>query len=125
MLCSDKRIRGESMHVNDISRQQFSEIASRRFQGRMTLTERGLVLGAGTLLAKLDNKALPIEGDQERIWTLLAIAYGRAVPPAVLGSLRRVAKHWRGGDKCLAVWRRWACRRSARTPPIAYRWRLS
>ena len=29
--------------------------------------------------------------------------YGRAVPLAVLGSLRRVAKHWQGGDKCLAA----------------------
>ncbi len=36
------------MHVNDISRQQFSKFASRGFQGRMTLMERGLVLGAGT-----------------------------------------------------------------------------
>jgi len=51
MLCSDNRIRGESLQVNYISRQQFSKIASRRFQGRMTLTERGLIFGAGTLLA--------------------------------------------------------------------------
>ncbi len=48
-------------------------------QGRMTLTGQGLVLGAGTLLAKLDDKTLPIAADQERIWTLLAAAYGRAV----------------------------------------------
>jgi hypothetical protein len=59
MLCWDKRIRGKSMHVNEISRQQFSKFASRGFQGRMVLTERGLVLGAGTLLAKLDGRALP------------------------------------------------------------------
>jgi len=69
----------------------------------MTLTGQGLVLGAGTLLAKLDDKALPIEVDQERIWTLLSVAYGHEVPLAVLGSLRRVAKHWHGGDKCLAA----------------------
>jgi hypothetical protein len=69
----------------------------------MTLTGQGLVLGAGTLLAKLDNKALPTEADQERIWTLLSVAYGHKVPLAVLGSLRRVAKHWQGGDKCLAA----------------------
>ena len=64
---------------------------------------RWLVLGAGTLLAKLDGKALPIEADQERLWTLLSVAYGHGVPLAVLGSLRRVAKHWQGGDKCLAA----------------------
>jgi hypothetical protein len=91
------------MHVNDISRQQFSKIASRGFRGRMTLTDQGLVLGAGTLLAKLDDKALPIEAEQERIWTLLAVAYGHGVPLAVLGSLRRVAKHWHAGDKSLAA----------------------
>ena len=58
MLCPDIRIRGKSMHVNDISRQQFSKIASHGFQGRMTLTGQGLVLGAGTLLAKLDDPRL-------------------------------------------------------------------
>ncbi len=91
------------MYINDISRQQFSKIASRGFQGRMTLTGQGLVLGAGTLLAKLDDKALPIVADQERIWTLLSVAYGEMTSRAVLGSLRRVAKHWQGGDKCLAA----------------------
>jgi hypothetical protein len=101
--CSDNRIRGKSMHVNDISLQQFRKISSRRFQRRMTFAERGLDLGAGTMLAKLDDKALPIEADQARILTLLSVAYGHEVPLAVLGSLRRVAKHWQGGDKSLAA----------------------
>ncbi len=91
------------MHVNDISRQQFSKIASRHFQRRITLTGQGLVLGAGTLLAKLDNEALPIEADQKRIWTLLAVAYDEKISQAVLGSLRRAAKRWQGGDKRLAA----------------------
>jgi hypothetical protein len=42
----------------------------------MTLTGQGLVLGAGTMVAKLDDKAVPIEADQERIWTLLSVAFG-------------------------------------------------
>ena len=91
------------MQVTGISRQQFSKIASRRFHGRMTLTGQGLVLGAGTLLAKLDDKAPPIEAEQERIWTLLSVAYGEEISQAVFGSLRRVAKHWQGGDKSLAA----------------------
>ena len=69
----------------------------------MTLTGQGLVLGAGTLLAKLDDKAPPIEAEQERIWTLLSVAYGEEISQAVFGSLRRVAKHWQGGDKSLAA----------------------
>jgi hypothetical protein len=35
--------------------------------------------------------------------TLLSVAYGEKISLAVLGSLRRVAKHWQGGDKCLAA----------------------
>ena len=91
------------MYINGISRQQFSKIASRGLAGRMTLTGQGLVLGAGTLLAKLGGKALPIEADQERIWTLLSVASGEKISQAVFGSLRRVAKHWQGGDKSLAA----------------------
>ena len=86
--------------------QKFGKNSSRGLAGRMTLTGQGLVgsfSAPGTLLAKLDGKALPIEADQERLWTLLSVAYGHGVPLAVLGSLRRVAKHWQGGDKCLAA----------------------
>ena len=61
------------------------------------------MLGDGTLLAELDDSPLPIEAEQERVWTLLSVAFGPAVSLAVLGSLRRVAKHWHGGDKCLAA----------------------
>jgi hypothetical protein len=67
------------------------------------LTGQGLVLGAGNLLAKLNNAALPIEADQKRIWTLLAVAYDEKISQAVLGSLRRAAKRCQGGDKSLAA----------------------
>ena len=87
------------MQVTGISRQQFSKIASRRFHGRMTLTGQGLVLGAGTMVAKLDDKAVPIEADQERIWTLRSVAYGDEISQALFGSLRRVAKHWQPRDR--------------------------
>lgn len=91
------------MLTDAASRQTFGKNSVPGFQGRMTLTGQGLVLGAGTLLGKLDNNALLGEADQERIWMLLTVAYGQEVPLAVLGSLRRVAKHWQGGDKCLAA----------------------
>lgn len=55
------------------------------------------------MLAKLDDKAPPAELEQERIWTLLSVASGEKISQAVFGSLRRVAKHWQGGDKSLAA----------------------
>jgi len=70
---------------------------------QMTVTEQGLVLGAGTLLAKMGENGLYLDGEEERILTLLAIAYRGDVPGAALGMFRRVSKHWQGGDKCLAA----------------------
>jgi hypothetical protein len=96
-------IRGEFMRVDSASRQTFGKNSSPHFAGQMALTERGLILGAGTLLAKLDDKARPIEAEHERIWTLLAVAYGEKNSQAVFDSLRRVTKHWQGGDKSLAA----------------------
>jgi hypothetical protein len=61
------------------------------------------VLGAGNLLAKMGDDGLRLEGEEERVLTLLAIAYRGDVPDAMPGTLRRVAKHWQGGDKCLAA----------------------
>ncbi len=70
---------------------------------QMTVTEQGLVLGAGTLLAKMGDDGLCLDGEEERILTLLAIAYRGDVPGAALGMFRRVSKHWQGGEKCLAA----------------------
>ncbi|MGH6867644.1 MAG: hypothetical protein ACREDA_01970, partial [Methylocella sp.] len=67
------------------------------------MTERELLLGTGTLLAKMAEDGLRLEGEEERILTLLTVAYRRDVPAATLGSFRRAAKHWQSGDKCLAA----------------------
>jgi hypothetical protein len=69
----------------------------------MTVTEQELVLGAGTLLAKMGEDGLCLDGEEERILTLLAVAYRGDVPGAALGMFRHVSKHWQGGDKCLAA----------------------
>lgn len=69
----------------------------------MTVTEQGLLLGAGTLPAKISDDGICLEGEEERILTLLAVAYGRNVPAATLGSFRRAAKHRRSGDKSFAA----------------------
>jgi hypothetical protein len=69
----------------------------------MSLTERGLVLGAGAVIAKMRGDGLCLDGEEARLLTLLAIAYRGGVPDAMVGALRRVSKHWRSGDKCLAA----------------------
>ncbi len=74
----------------------------RAFDSRVTLTERGLDIG-GTSLAKMGDEGLCFDDEEERILTLLAIAYDGTVPRNALGALRRVSKHWQSGDKCLAA----------------------
>ena len=74
----------------------------------MTFTEKGLVLGAGTVLAKANGHcygrpAVAIDDAEERILTLLAVAYGKAVDPTVLGHIRRASEQWSRGEPCLAL----------------------
>lgn len=72
----------------------------------MTFTDEGLVLGTGTILAERSGRdssaALMLDGVEERLLALLAIAYGRAVSPKVIGNVRRAAGEWFGGNPCLA-----------------------
>ena len=50
----------------------------------------------------MGEDGLCLDGQEERILTLLAVAYRGDVPGAALGMFRRVSKHWQRGDKCLA-----------------------
>ena len=63
------------------------------FAPTMALTDKGLVLGAGTVLAKScsagGSSELALQGAAERIIVLLSVAHGRAIDPAVLGNVRR------------------------------------
>ncbi len=67
----------------------------------MQFTGDGLVLGEGTVLAKMNDEGLCV--DEERVLTCLAVAFGPKVPPAAIGALHRAAKCWRSGDKALAA----------------------
>jgi hypothetical protein len=67
----------------------------------MQFTGDGLVLGEGTVLAKMDDEGLRV--DEERVLTCLAVAFGPKVPPAAIGTLHRAAKCQRAGDKALAA----------------------
>jgi hypothetical protein len=98
-----------------------------RIEPAMTLTEDGLVLGAGTMLLQRSGPANG--GGDERVLALLTVAYGRRVSPSVLGNIRRAARCWSARDKCLALihlarsgcrhWMRAKLRRSGCSPPTA------
>jgi hypothetical protein len=70
----------------------------------LKIAPEGLVLGAGTVLLQADapRQLRSPKGCEARLLALLSAAYGRVVPPAVLGNIERAAKAWNGGDDCLA-----------------------
>lgn len=60
------------------------------------IAEAGLVLGAGTVLARRitdrhGRSTFAIDGNEGRILALLAVAYGRAVEPEIIFHLRRAS----------------------------------
>ncbi|MGH6852366.1 MAG: hypothetical protein ACREDJ_04030, partial [Methylocella sp.] len=76
-----------------------------RLHPRLEITGDGLVLGAGTLLAKTPSGARGrphLAVDEPRVMALLATAYGKPVAPHVLARLRRAAELWNDGEKALA-----------------------
>jgi hypothetical protein len=73
-----------------------------------TITEDGLMLGAGTVLAKIDYSSQPTAGlvldkaAEDRLLALLAAAYRRPVERRVLGRIRRASQYWKDGQRHLA-----------------------
>jgi hypothetical protein len=95
--------------VDAIERLQKQWRESAQFRGlhaSMSLEKNALVLGAGTVLAKRDgNGGLAIEDDEERLLTLLAVAYGRPADSSVLESIRAASKYARAGNESMAAMR--------------------
>ncbi|HUC69820.1 MAG TPA: hypothetical protein VMS01_01385, partial [Stellaceae bacterium] len=94
----------------EILRAEWSKSARLRPMHRvMTITEDGLMLGAGTVLTKMDRAAEPTTGlvlgaaAEERLLALLAAGYGRPVEGRVLGNIRRASQYWRDGQWHLAA----------------------
>jgi hypothetical protein len=96
------------MQPVSILKTKFEEYCGRYSISRaMEITDRGLVLGAGTVLAQMGHgrggtPILQLEGNEERLLALLAVAYSRSVPARVIGNIKRAHKQWASGDKCLA-----------------------
>jgi len=76
----------------------------RRYASPM-IEEAGLMLGAGTALAKRVNGALDVASDEARarIFALLTAAYGSGVSARVLGNIERAARSEREGKPALAA----------------------
>jgi hypothetical protein len=91
---SDQRLR-EAWHARDRSVPISTEL---------NFTHDGLVLGAGAVIVPAEGPRLlkSLDGEEARVLALLSAAYGKAVPPSVLGNIRRAGKAWREGDDCLA-----------------------
>ncbi len=70
------------------------------FRALPELSDAGLTLGRGTLLAPLGSERDGKAG--ERMAVLLAAVYGRPVTPLITKAFARAAGHWRRGDGALA-----------------------
>ena len=71
------------------------------------INEDGLVLGAGTVLARMYRnnsgaQVLAFDENQPRLFALLATAHGRSPPSDLLTHLESAARFWTRGDKALA-----------------------
>jgi hypothetical protein len=83
-------------------------VCSQPVHPSMTFTEDGLVLGAGTVLAKVgldpcDRPETTLNEVEERIAALLAAAYGTTVSRFALDHIRRASDQWGRGETCLAL----------------------
>jgi hypothetical protein len=91
----------------EVARKDWTECSRlRALAPVMTMTGEGLVLGA-TVLVKMGRdrygmQELALDGAAERILALLAVVYGKAVGPEIIGYVRRASNRWRQGETALA-----------------------
>jgi hypothetical protein len=70
----------------------------------LTITDAGLALGRGTVLARMSPDApsqLAIAGEEERILALLSVAFTKSAPVETVGYMVRALEQWSRGDKCV------------------------
>ena len=81
------------MRLDDLE----ARFAARRAQGlrrNLEITDEGVLLGAGTLLA-----GLALDGEEARILAVLSAAFACAVSPQILDILGKAIALWKGGEK--------------------------
>ncbi len=77
------------------------------FHAMPALREQGLLLGNGTVLARMGRNRrgedlLALPQDEERLMALLSAVCGRQISPRVMYHIGRASEQWRRGDKVLA-----------------------
>jgi hypothetical protein len=83
------------------------EARADRFHPRMEITCDGLMLGAGTILAKMtrDQRGGPrlALDDEPRAMALLTTAYEQPIAPHVLRKVRRACELWNADEKASLI----------------------
>lgn len=111
---------------------QKCDARARNLRPRMEIAGEGLMPGAKSVLAKTVRRKTGMPGleveDEQRIFALLATAYGRPVEASVLTEIRRACERWNAGEKALAhihLAHAAACRPAAKIRPCACSWRTN
>src|SRR5579859_5758747 len=93
------------MFADELAKAWAERRASTAIDLVMRFSNEGLVLGAGTLLAKggHSGRDLSIDTRDRRLQALLAAAHKRRPAVASLAHLRRAAERWREGHDGLAA----------------------
>ncbi len=90
--------------IQDLQKRWNESAQFARFHPSLSLEKDALVLGAGTVIARRDtDRGLVVDGEEERILTLLSVAHGAPIDESVLSNLRYASKHARRGDECMAA----------------------
>jgi hypothetical protein len=84
-----------------------ARLSQRAINYAVEINDAGLVFGAGTVLARMTRDergeaVLDVDADSQRIFALLAAAYGRPVSLDVFRHIEGASEQWRRGDKALA-----------------------
>ncbi|MHB8885270.1 MAG: hypothetical protein ACYC5H_09305 [Methylovirgula sp.] len=96
------------MRASEGLRKRFIERLQRgAISTAIEVNDAGLVFGAGTVLARMTrdegrDPVLDLNADRQRIFALLAVAYGRVASPDVFSHIEGASEQWRRGDKALA-----------------------
>jgi hypothetical protein len=92
--------------VASLKKQFDSYLLRHPIETSASLSDVGLVVGAGTPLMRMEESAagpkLSIARDEARLFALLAVSFDRPPPSDILHHLEGASKHWQQGDKALA-----------------------